>query len=74
MFSLLQGLYMVRFHSLYPWHHHNDYQHLTNEKDSAMLPWVQKFRLVIVAEGFRGGTGLGTQLGTQLGREGLKIR
>jgi inositol oxygenase len=38
-----EGLYMVRFHSLYPWHHHGDYDHLCSEKDRAMLPWVQKF-------------------------------
>ena len=40
----LQGLYMIRYHSLYPWHHHGDYDHLCNETDREMLPWVQKFR------------------------------
>jgi len=38
-----EGLYMIRYHSLYPWHHHGDYDHLCDETDRAMLPWVQKF-------------------------------
>jgi inositol oxygenase len=38
-----EALYMLRFHSFYPWHRHGAYTHLTNEKDRAMLPWVQKF-------------------------------
>ncbi|KAF3854754.1 hypothetical protein F7725_022809 [Dissostichus mawsoni] len=38
-----EGLYMIRFHSFYPWHSHGDYMHLCNEKDLRMLPWVQEF-------------------------------
>ena len=38
-----EALYMLRFHSFYPWHKQGAYTHLTNEKDRAMLPWVQKF-------------------------------
>ncbi len=38
-----EALYMLRFHSFYAWHKHGAYQHLMNEKDHAMLPWVQKF-------------------------------
>ncbi|XP_029951178.1 inositol oxygenase [Salarias fasciatus] len=38
-----EGLYMIRFHSFYPWHSHGDYMHLCNEKDLKMLPWVQEF-------------------------------
>ncbi|XP_063304440.1 inositol oxygenase [Pelobates fuscus] len=38
-----EGLYMIRFHSFYPWHTGGDYQHLCNEKDRKMLPWVQEF-------------------------------
>ena len=38
-----EGLYMLRFHSFYAWHRHGAYQHLMDEKDAAMLPWVQKF-------------------------------
>ncbi|KAK5928103.1 hypothetical protein CgunFtcFv8_013193 [Champsocephalus gunnari] len=38
-----EGLYMIRFHSFYPWHSHGDYMHLCNEKDLRMMPWVQDF-------------------------------
>jgi inositol oxygenase len=38
-----EALYMLRFHSFYAWHKHGAYRHLQNEKDQAMLPWVQKF-------------------------------
>lgn len=42
----LQGLYMIRFHSFYPWHSHGDYMNLCNDKDLRMLPWVQEFKWV----------------------------
>jgi inositol oxygenase len=38
-----EALYMLRFHSFYPWHRHAAYTHLMNEKDTAMLEWVKKF-------------------------------
>ncbi|XP_018416258.1 PREDICTED: inositol oxygenase [Nanorana parkeri] len=38
-----EGMYMIRFHSFYPWHTGGDYQHLCNEKDLKMLPWVREF-------------------------------
>jgi inositol oxygenase len=38
-----EALYMLRYHSFYPWHKHGAYEHLTNEQDRAMLPWVLKF-------------------------------
>ncbi|XP_037307854.1 inositol oxygenase isoform X3 [Pungitius pungitius] len=38
-----QGLYMIRFHSFYPWHTNGDYMHLCNDSDLRMLPWVQEF-------------------------------
>ncbi|XP_042081168.1 inositol oxygenase [Haplochromis burtoni] len=38
-----EGLYMIRFHSFYPWHSHGDYMHLCNDKDLKMLPWVKEF-------------------------------
>ncbi|TRY58658.1 hypothetical protein DNTS_024798 [Danionella cerebrum] len=38
-----EGLYMIRFHSFYPWHSNGDYMHLCNEKDNQMLPWVKEF-------------------------------
>jgi len=39
----MEGLYMIRFHSFYPWHKHAAYTHLTNEQDQSMLEWVLKF-------------------------------
>jgi inositol oxygenase len=38
-----EALYMIRYHSFYPWHRESDYGHLTNEQDRKMLPWVQAF-------------------------------
>jgi inositol oxygenase len=38
-----EALYMLRFHSFYPWHRHAAYTHLMNDKDAAMLEWVKKF-------------------------------
>ncbi|XP_029008806.1 inositol oxygenase isoform X1 [Betta splendens] len=38
-----EGLYMIRFHSFYPWHSHGDYMHLCSDRDLHMLPWVQEF-------------------------------
>lgn len=51
----LEGLYMIRFHSFYPWHKHGGYQHLLNEQDKKMLEWVLKFNqydLYSKADGF----------------------
>ena len=45
-YFVLKGLYMIRFHSFYPWHSNGDYMHLCNEKDLRMLPWVQEFKYV----------------------------
>jgi len=38
-----EGLYMIRFHSFYPWHRGGDYMHLCNEKDMYMLDWIREF-------------------------------
>lgn len=38
-----EGLYMIRFHSFYPWHKGGDYMHLCNNKDLSMLPWIREF-------------------------------
>ncbi|MGB6692481.1 MAG: inositol oxygenase family protein [Terracidiphilus sp.] len=38
-----ESLYMLRFHSFYPWHRHGAYDHLANAQDRAMLEWVLKF-------------------------------
>jgi len=39
----IEALYMLRFHSFYPWHRHGAYEHLTNDQDQAMLKWVLEF-------------------------------
>jgi inositol oxygenase len=39
----VEALYMLRFHSFYPWHRHGAYEHLANEQDRAMKEWVLKF-------------------------------
>lgn len=38
-----EALYMIRYHSFYPWHKEEAYAHLTDETDRKMLPWVWKF-------------------------------
>lgn len=38
-----EAQYMLRYHSFYPWHRENEYARLTNDRDRALLPWVQKF-------------------------------
>jgi len=38
-----KGLYMIRYHSLYPWHKYNEYEHLMNDKDREYKKWVQLF-------------------------------
>jgi inositol oxygenase len=38
-----EALYMIRYHSFYPWHKEGAYAHLLSEKDRQMLPWVQRF-------------------------------
>ncbi|KAM9807810.1 LOW QUALITY PROTEIN: inositol oxygenase [Neosynchiropus ocellatus] len=43
IFTLFQGLYMIRYHSFYPWHSQGDYMHLCDDKDLKMLPWVNEF-------------------------------
>jgi inositol oxygenase len=38
-----EALYMLRYHSFYPWHREAEYSHLLDDRDRAMLQWVQKF-------------------------------
>jgi inositol oxygenase len=40
-----EALYMLRYHSFYPWHRESEYSHLTNAHDREMLRWVQEFNL-----------------------------
>ncbi len=37
------ALYMIRYHSFYPWHREGAYQQLLDDHDREMLPWVRKF-------------------------------
>jgi len=37
------ALYMIRYHSFYPWHTEGAYGHLTDDTDRTMLPWVRAF-------------------------------
>ncbi len=37
------ALYMLRYHSFYPWHKHGAYTHLTNEQDQENLHWIHEF-------------------------------
>jgi inositol oxygenase len=41
----LEALYVIRFHSFYPWHNKGAYDHLCNDQDRAMLKWVKEFQL-----------------------------
>jgi len=38
-----EALYMIRYHSFYPFHTAGGYRHLANEKDLKMLPWIKAF-------------------------------
>jgi len=37
------ALYMIRYHSFYAWHREGEYQHLLDDHDREMLPWVKRF-------------------------------
>ncbi len=38
-----EALYMLRYHSFYPWHKEGEYTHLTSDVDRSMLKWVRAF-------------------------------
>jgi len=38
-----EAMYMIRYHSFYPYHSSGAYRHLANEKDLKMLPWINEF-------------------------------
>lgn len=40
----IEALYVIRFHSFYPWHNKSGYQHLCDKQDQQMLEWVKKFQ------------------------------
>lgn len=37
------ALYMIRYHSFYPWHREEQYGQLLDDRDREMLHWVRKF-------------------------------
>ena len=37
------ALYIIRFHSLYVYHKHDEYKHLTNDKDKRLLRYLKLF-------------------------------
>jgi inositol oxygenase len=39
----VEALYMLRYHSFYPWHKEGAYTYLTNDTDRRMLNWVRAF-------------------------------
>jgi len=38
-----EGLAMIRFHSCYPWHKHDEYQQFMTKEDEEMKEWVREF-------------------------------
>ena len=38
-----EALYMIRYHSFYPWHKEGAYHQFMDERDKRMLPWVNEF-------------------------------
>jgi len=39
-----EALYIIRYHSFYPWHSYGGYSYLENETDRKMLKWVKEFQ------------------------------
>ena len=39
----IEAQYMIRYHSFYPGHRENAYQHLFSEQDHQLFEWVRKF-------------------------------
>jgi inositol oxygenase len=39
----LQALYMIRYHSFYPWHKEGAYSELLDDQDKEMFKWVKEF-------------------------------
>lgn len=38
-----EALYMIRFHSFYPWHTSKEYNYLCDKTDMDMLKWIREF-------------------------------
>jgi inositol oxygenase len=39
----IEALYMIRYHSFYPWHREGAYAHLADDQDREMSKWVREF-------------------------------
>lgn len=39
-----EAMYIIRYHSLYPWHRYGEYTHLESDRDKRMKPLVQRFQ------------------------------
>ena len=39
----VESIYMLRYHSFYPWHREGSYSYLCNAQDREMLYWVKEF-------------------------------
>lgn len=39
-----EALYMIRFHSFYPWHTGGDYWQFASPRDHEMYYWVKEFK------------------------------
>lgn len=39
-----EALYVIRYHSFYPWHHEGSYDYFANEKDLVLLPLLKAFQ------------------------------
>jgi inositol oxygenase len=39
----IEALYVIRFHSFYPYHTSGDYEYFASDWDKKMLPWLQGF-------------------------------
>ena len=39
-----EALYIIRYHSFYPWHTCGDYTHLMNNKDQEDIKWINEFK------------------------------
>ena len=38
-----EALYIIRYHSLYPYHQNDEYKHFMNDKDIKMFRWLKLF-------------------------------
>ncbi len=39
-----EALFVIRYHSFYALHQHNAYDHLLDDEDRRMVPWLKAFQ------------------------------